>query len=201
MNQCQTKPDGNRRKALRRSTVGCPHDDNQKKCGKDNFRHETRKQTVSAGRVHSVSVGSESVVHVKTGLSAGYQIQNTRSCDCAQDLSDRIRKQVRNGEPLANHQSRGDGRVQMAARDVSDGEGHGEDGQAESQSDPEETDSDCGKGCSQHGRAASAEYEPEGSEEFRDRTFAETHWCGPRIEIWLPQPVWILSFRRPRMLP
>jgi hypothetical protein len=66
---------------------------------------------------------------------------------------------------------------------VSDGEGHGEHSQAQSQSDTEETDSNSGKACSQHGRAACAEHEPEGSEKFRNRTFAKTHGVDSKIEL------------------
>jgi hypothetical protein len=71
----------------------------------------------------------------------------------------------------------------MASRNVSDGEGHGEDGQAESQSHSEESDSKSGKAGRQYGGAASPEYEPEGSEEFRKRTFAETHGFASKIEL------------------
>jgi hypothetical protein len=63
----------------------------------------------------------------------------------------------------------------MASRDVSDGESHGEDGQAEGTGDTEEAYTESGEACRQNGGTASPEDEPEGSEEFRKCAFAETH--------------------------
>jgi hypothetical protein len=70
----------------------------------------------------------------------------------------------------------------MASRDVSNGEGHGEDGQAESKGDTEKADSDRWKACRQYGSAASTEYQPEGSEEFSERTFSDTHGFASRVK-------------------
>ena len=62
-------------------------------------------------------------------------------------------------------------RVQMASRDVSDGESHRENSEPERQSDAGESNSDCGKSGGQHGGAASTKHQPEGSNEFRCDTF------------------------------
>src|SRR5580704_13040643 len=73
----------------------------------------------------------------------------------------------------------------MASRDVSDGKGHGENRQPESKRHTEEADSQSGEGRCQHRRAASPKYEPEGSEEFRRRTFSQSQGCTSRIELGL----------------
>jgi hypothetical protein len=63
----------------------------------------------------------------------------------------------------------------MATGDVSEGERHSEDRESESESDAGEADADCGKAGGQHGCAASAKYQPEGSNEFRCCTFTNRH--------------------------
>ncbi len=55
----------------------------------------------------------------------------------------------------------------MATGNMSDGVGHGQHGQAEGQRHPGKPDADRRERCRQHGRSASAEYQPESPEEFR----------------------------------
>jgi hypothetical protein len=94
-----------------------------------------------------------------------------------------IGSQLGSREALADHQPRADGWIQVASRDVSDGEGHGEDGQAERKGDTEEADSDRWKACGQYGGAASTKYQPEGSEEFSERTFPDTQGFTSRVKL------------------
>jgi hypothetical protein len=68
---------------------------------------------------------------------------------------------------------------------VSDGERHGEDGQAESKGHTEKSDPDRWKACRQYGGAASTKYQPEGSEEFRERTFSDAHDFASQFKVRL----------------
>ena len=66
----------------------------------------------------------------------------------------------------------------MAAGDVTDGEGHGEDGEAEGEGDPGESDAKLTPRSlmvsgGEHGGSAASEDEPEGPEHFGDCTFGE----------------------------
>ena len=62
----------------------------------------------------------------------------------------------------------------MAARDVADGIGHGQHGQAEGERDAEQADADLGKARGDDGAAAAGEGEPEGADRF-GRTFTQIH--------------------------
>ena len=59
---------------------------------------------------------------------------------------------------------------------VADGEGHGQDGEAECKSYAGEANSQCGEGCCEDGAAAAAEDKPEGAEELGCCTFREMHF-------------------------
>lgn len=54
----------------------------------------------------------------------------------------------------------------MAARDVADGEGHGQDREAEGQRHPDKADAQCGEGGSQRRRSAAPQNQPGCSDEF-----------------------------------
>jgi hypothetical protein len=66
---------------------------------------------------------------------------------------------------------------------VSDGECHGEDSQAECKGHTEEADSDRWKTRGQDSGAASTKDQPEGSEEFRERTFSDTQGFTSRVKL------------------
>jgi len=55
----------------------------------------------------------------------------------------------------ADHEAQGNGRVQMTARDMADGEGHGDHGEPKCQRDPEKTDPHVGKRGGKNGAPAS----------------------------------------------
>ena len=63
----------------------------------------------------------------------------------------------------------------MTTRDVSDGEGHGENGKPESEGDAGVSDADVGNPGGQHGSTASAKHQPESSEKFRCCAFTDGH--------------------------
>ena len=59
----------------------------------------------------------------------------------------------------------------MATGNVADGESHGHYGESESQSDAEKTDAQLRVSGGQHGAAATAEDQPERSDEFSRSAF------------------------------
>jgi hypothetical protein len=64
-------------------------------------------------------------------------------------------------------QAESDGRVEMPARDVADGIGHGEHRQAKGERDAHKTDAKLREASRDHGAAAPAEHQPEGAQELR----------------------------------
>ena len=65
----------------------------------------------------------------------------------------------------------------MATGNVADGVRHGQHGQTERKSDPQESDAQVGKCRRQHGAAASPENQPERSDEFRHGPLCQWHTC------------------------
>jgi S1-C subfamily serine protease len=94
------------------------------------------ESTVSNGIVSAIRTAE-----FEAGFAAGDHVKHARRRDRAYDLRDHVRKQIRNRKALADHETDADGRVQVAAGDVSDGERHGEYGEAEGQCAAGESDS------------------------------------------------------------
>jgi hypothetical protein len=62
----------------------------------------------------------------------------------------------------SRHQrAHGNSRVEVPATDVTDGIGHGDDGEAKGQGHAQQADSDFGERGGQHGAAAATEHQPE----------------------------------------
>ena len=83
--------------------------------------------------------------------------------DAAGYLREYVRNEVLAGEPTAGPKPERHGRVEMASGDMSDGVGHREHRQAKGDGDTQQTDSHLGECRRQHGTAAPAEDQPEGS--------------------------------------
>lgn len=95
---------------------------------------------------------------IEAGLSAGDHEENIRRCDRTQNLRDDVGNKLGGREAFAYNQPQADSGVQVAAGDVSDGEGHGEDGETEGQRHAGESYAERGESCGQDRRAASAEH-------------------------------------------
>lgn len=63
----------------------------------------------------------------------------------------------------------------MSTRNVAQGIGHGNNGQAEGEGDAGKADPECGKGGGQNGGAAATEHQPEGAEAFRGESTTQCH--------------------------
>src|SRR5207245_8820737 len=72
-------------------------------------------------------------------------------------------------------------RVQVASRNMADGKGHSQNGEAEGQGDAGISDADTRDPGGKHSRSASAENQPKCSKEFRHCTF--THWHGNLLKL------------------
>ena len=111
----------------------------------------------------------------ETGFAAGNEVEDSGSCDGSKDLRDDVGQELRRCETFANDQADGNCGVQVAARDVADGEGHGEDGETEGESYSDEADSQIWEGRRKDCAATAAEDKPEGAEKLRCCTFREIH--------------------------
>ena len=114
-------------------------------------------------------------MYVKASSSAGDHVEHARSGDASHDLGDYIGQQIRGGKALADHQSEADCRVQVASRNMADGERHGHDRQAEGKGDAQVSDADVRHAGGKNGGAASSENEPESAEKFRCCALADGH--------------------------
>ncbi len=100
----------------------------------------------------------------------------------ADHLGDDVGQHVRGREAAARGQADGDGRVEVAARDVADGVGHRQHGQAEGQGHAEEADPDLGESRGEHGAAAAAEHQPERAD-CLGHVFLRVHGVLPQCDV------------------
>src|SRR5215831_14730657 len=112
---------------------------------------------------------------IEGGRSAGNNVERSGRCNGAQHLRDYIGQQIRCREALARDQSESDRRIEMGARDMSDGKSHGEDGESEGQGYACESNAKRGECRGQDRGPASAEDQPECSKEFRRCAFTDGH--------------------------
>ena len=126
---------------------------------------DARAQAVFAGAEIAVAVGGEAV-QLEAGLARGDHVEHRRRQDGADHLRDDVGHDIGGLELSGGPEPDRDRRIEVAARDVADGIGHREHGQAEGEGDPEEADAERRKGGGQHRAAAAAEGKPEGAEEL-----------------------------------
>src|SRR5580704_13959448 len=118
-----------------------------------------------------VPIRSEATAEVESGLSTGDDVENARAGDCAEHLGDDIGRQLRKGKPFPHREADRNCWIEMATRDVADGESHRHHGEAKSQRHTKQADPDAGERRCKHGATAATENEPEGSKEFRNTSF------------------------------
>src|SRR6185312_3567145 len=102
-------------------------------------------------RVHAVAVGGEAGGAAEALLAAGDDVKAAGGNDGADDLSDDVGEKFAPGEAAAGVEAEGDGGIEMRAGDVADGEGHGEHGETEGESDARESDSQLRVGGGEEG--------------------------------------------------
>ncbi|MOA17077.1 hypothetical protein D3C78_1373190 [compost metagenome] len=114
----------------------------------------------------AIAVRGKTCGQVEAFLAAGNQVEDTACGNAAQHLGDDVGQQFLCLETAAGPKANRNRRVQVAARYVAYGEGHGEHGQAECQRYAVQPDPDLGERSSQYGTSASAENQPEGSKKL-----------------------------------
>src|SRR5258708_40018494 len=112
-------------------------------------------------------------MHIKSCLAAGNYKQHAAGCDRAEQLSGNVRKEIFSGKALAHPEPDRDRRVQVTARNVSDGKSHRQNRQAKSQRHAREADAYIRESCGQHRTATASQDEPECTDEFRGQLL---HW-------------------------
>ena len=139
---------------------------------------------VATGRQLVVAVGRErpglAVVDVVAARHAlGDDEQQTGGGDGGDDLHDDVRQHLFGREALGGPQADGDGGVEVPARDVADGVGHGEHGETERERHTEEAEPErvgvAAELGGQHGGTAAAEHQPERADRFGDELLAHLH--------------------------
>ncbi len=89
----------------------------------------------------------------------------------AQHLNGHVSQYIAPGKALGDGQTDSDGRIQVAAGNVSDGERHGHDGEAKGESHTGESDTQLWEPRGQDRGPAASEYQPERAKEFSAQTF------------------------------
>ena len=83
------------------------------------------EQAVAAGRVVAVAVGGEAArLPAKPALPEAITQSTAAAASAPSDLRDHVRRARRASGSVAGDQAERDGRVEVAAGDVSDGVGH-----------------------------------------------------------------------------
>src|SRR2546427_5179094 len=110
-------------------------------------------------------------MHIKSSLATANYEQHAAGCDRAQQLSGNVRKEIFSGKAPAHPETDRNRRVQMTARDVSDGKSHRQNRQTKSQRHACEADPNIRERRGQHGTAATSQDEPERADELRCEFF------------------------------
>src|SRR5690606_25234408 len=125
---------GNGCKAGRSTLVGSAHDDEQKCGGKHDFNDQAGHHGVAAGGVCVVTVGGQAAGQAEAILAAGNNVQEVGGQGGTDNLGNNVGRQFFGVEASAGCQTDRNGRVQVAARNMANGVGHGQYGQAKGQS-------------------------------------------------------------------
>ena len=99
-------------------------------------------------------------MNVEAGMAAGDQIEDAGAGNAARDLGDDVARQIAGGKTPAGPQAHRNGRIEMTARNMADGEGHGQHGQAEGERHADKSDTQLRESRGQHRRAAAAQHQP-----------------------------------------
>ena len=160
------RPIARPREADRGAPVRRAEDDDQEHERHDDLGDQGGGQRVAAGRMLAVAVGREAAGEVESRLAAGDEIQHAGAGDGSGDLGDHVPEDVAPPESPAGPEPDGDRGVEVTARDRPERVGARQDGQAEGERHADEPDAQGRKRRGQHRAAASAENEPERSEEL-----------------------------------
>ena len=135
---------------------------------------------VFAGAEIAIAIGGETAGD-PAGLARCDQPQYHGGDDGADHLGDDVGDDVLAGAAPGAPQADGDRRVEVAARDVTDGISHGQHGQAECKGNAEKADPEVRKAGSQYCGAATTQHQPKRAKELGDNAPGNiaVHRCPP----------------------
>jgi hypothetical protein len=163
MDQGEAEADGDGGEAFGGAFVGGAEDDEKEERGEEHLDEEAGEERVVFGGVVGVAVGGESAGEGEGGVAAGDQVQNSGGADGSENLGDDVGGQFGDGEAFGGDEADRDGGVEVAAGDVADGEGHGENRESEGKGHADVADAEV-NACGEDSAAATAEDKPEGAE-------------------------------------
>ena len=166
MNERQRQANGDRRETGGRALVGRSKDYDEEEHRQHDFRNQRRKQWVAAWRVLAVTVRGKTTREIEPGLAAGDQVKDGGGNDRGDDLGDPIWDDVGGRKSATGPQTDRNRRVEMTARYVPHGVGHGQNRQSEGERYADESNTEFGKAGGENGAAASAEHQPKGPDEL-----------------------------------
>ena len=133
--------------------------------GKDDLDDEAGNEAAVDTRQ---TIGTHATGHVNHLAQPKDAEQHEGTDERAYELGDYVAHEVLPAEPTAHKDSQGDGRVDVAARDVADAVGHGDDGQAERQCREQVATATRGVAANEHGGTAAHEGEHERTDKLCD---------------------------------
>ena len=164
----QSEADGDRGEARGRSTVSGPEDDQEEEEGQDGLGHESGEQGIAPRGMLGVTVGREAASgEIEAGFSAGDHAKDACARDGSEDLGHHVPGDMASREAAGGGETHRHRRVEVATRDVADGKGHGQHGEAKSKRNAEQPDADAGKRRREYGTPAASQHEPSRAQELR----------------------------------
>lgn len=183
MDEREAEADGDRGETCRSAAVGSAHDHEQEDGREHGFNQECAAHAggLAAEGVHAVgerigpAVGGECANACVGEVGLGDAVEHCRSDNAADDLGHDVGRSFLSGEAAAGNLTERDGRVQVAARNVTDSVCHGEHRKAEGERYAYVANTGSRDAASEHGCTAAAEYEPEGADSFGNSASCEFH--------------------------
>lgn len=179
----EAEADGNRGETCRSATVGGAHDHEQEDGRKHGFNQECTAHAggLAAEGVHAVgerigpAVGGECADACVGEVGLCNAVEHCRSDNAANDLGHDVGRSFLSGEAAAGNLAERDGRVQVAARNVTDGVGHGKHRKAKRERHAHVTDTGGRDAACEHSCTAAAKHKPECADSFGNGTSSEFH--------------------------
>src|ERR1700746_177738 len=119
----------------------------------------------------SVAVRRKSLGNVKAWSTTGYDVEHAACNDSAKDLRHDVGKELATRETTTSPKADRDRWVEMAARDMADGIGHGQHCQTERERNAKQTNADVRKCRSKNCAPAPAKNKPERPEKLHTVLF------------------------------
>lgn len=183
MDEREAEADGDRGEACRSAAVGSAHDHEQEDGREYGFNEECREHAggLAAKGIQAVFEGvgpavSRECADASVGEVGACNHVEERCCDdSADDLGGDVCRSFLSGEAAAGNLAQRDSRVQVAARNVTDGVCHGEHRKAECQRYAHVADTGGGNAAGEYSCTAAAKHKPEGADSFGNSASRKFH--------------------------